>query len=121
MSKKVSQEQYENTFSYRFGRWLDGVKDPFLDTVEMKPQEEFHEDEETVRQHGEDIRQHIQHAYDLEHNAEVKIFRKIYKIFSILFCVFLVAMLLEAVSELPTFGKHRYGNDPGLQGFRYTG
>ncbi len=105
MSKKVSQEQYENTFSYRFGRWLDGVKDPFLDTVEMKPQEEFHEDEETVRQHGEDIRQHIQHAYDLEHNAEVKIFRKIYKIFSILFCVFLVAMLLEAVSELPTFGE----------------
>lgn len=105
MSKKVSQEQYEKTFSYRFRRWLDGVKDPFLDTVEMKPQEEFHEDEETVRQHGEDIRQHIQHAYDLEHNAEVKIFRKIYKIFSILFCVFLVAMLLEAVSELPTFGE----------------
>lgn len=105
MSKKVSQEEYEKTFSCRFRRWLDGVKDPFLDTVEMKPQEEFHEDEETVRRHGEDIRQHIQHAYDLEHNAEVKIFHKIYRIFSILFCVFLVAMLLEAVSELPTFGE----------------
>ena len=105
MSKKVSQEQYEKTFSYRFRRWLDGARDPFLDTVEMKPQKEFHEDEETVRQHDEEIRQHIQHAYDLEHNAEVKIFQKIYKIFSILFCVFLVIMLLEAVSELPSFGE----------------
>lgn len=105
MSKKVSQEQYEKTFSYRFRRWLDGVKDPFLDTVEMKRQEEFCEDEETVRRRDEEIKKHIQHAYDLEHNAEVKIFQKVYKIFSVLFCVFLVVMLLEAVSELPTFGR----------------
>lgn len=105
MSKKVSQEQYEKTFSYKFRRWLNGARDPFLDTVEMKPQNEFHEDEETVRQQEEDIRQHIQHVYDLEHNAEVKIFHRIYKVISILFCVFLVVMLLEAVSELPTFGE----------------
>lgn len=105
MSKKVSQEQYEKTFSYKFRRWLNGARDPFLDTVEMKPQHEFHEDEETVRQQEEDIRQHIQHVYDLEHNAEVKIFHRIYKVISILFCVFLVVMLLEAVSELPTFGE----------------
>ncbi|MCM1542839.1 MAG: hypothetical protein NC121_16480 [Blautia sp.] len=105
MSKKVSQEQYEKTFSYKFRRWLDGTKDPFLDTVEMRPQEEFHEDEETVRQHDEDIKEHIQHVYDLEHNAEVRIFRVIYKVFSVLFCVFLVVMLLGAVSELPTFGE----------------
>ena len=105
MSKKVSQEQYEKTFSYKFRRWLDGAEDPFLDTVEMKRQQEFREDEEIVRQHDEDMRQHIQHAYDLEHNAEVRIFRKVYKIFSVLFCVFLVAMLPEAVSELPTFGE----------------
>lgn len=104
MSKKVPQEQYEKTFSYRFKRWLDGTKDPFLDTVEMKPQEAFHEDEEIARQHDEDKRQHIQHAYDLEHNAEVRIFVKIYKLFCVLFCVFLVAMLLMAVSELPAFG-----------------
>jgi len=104
MSKKVSQEQYEKTFSYKFKRWLDGTRDPFLDTVEMKPQKEFCE-EENDRQHEEDMKQHIQHVYDLEHNAEMKIFHKVYKIFSVLFCVFLVVMLLEAVSELPTFGE----------------
>lgn len=105
MSKKVSQEQYEKTFSYKFKRWLDGARDPFLDTVEMKPQKEFCEEEEVVRQHDEDRKQHIRHVYDMEHNAEMRIFHRVYKIFSILFCVFLVAMLLEAVSELPTFGE----------------
>ena len=105
MSKKISQEQYEKTFSYKFKRWLDGARDPFLDTVEMKPQKEFCEEEEVVRQHDEDRKQHIRHVYDMEHNAEMRIFHRVYKIFSILFCVFLVAMLLEAVSELPTFGE----------------
>lgn len=105
MSKKISQEQYEKTFSYKFKRWLDGSGNPFLDTVEMKPQKEFREEDEVVRQHDEDMKQHIQHVYDMEHNAEMRIFHRVYKIFSILFCVFLVAMLLEAVSELPTFGE----------------
>ena len=42
--------------------------------------------------------------YDLRHNREMRFFRKIYRCFSVLFCVFLVFMLLEAVSNLPTFG-----------------
>ena len=105
MSKKVPQEQYEQTFSYKFKRWMDGTKDPFVDTVEMKPQEAFEEDEEVVRQHGEDRKKHIQRVYDFEHNAEMRIFNRLYKVFSVLFCVFLAVMLLVAVSELPTFGE----------------
>lgn len=105
MSKKVSREQYEKTFSYKFRRWLDGAEDPLLDTVEMKRQKEFREDEEIVRQHDEDMKRHIQHVYDLEHNTEMKIFNWVYKISSVLFCVFLVVMLLRAVSELPAFGE----------------
>ena len=105
MSKKVPQEQYEKTFSYKFKRWLDGTKDPFVGTVEMKRQEEFQEDEAAARQRGEDMRKHIQRVYDLEHNAEMRIFTKLYKIFSVLFCVFLVSMLLVAVSDLPPFGE----------------
>lgn len=104
MSRKVSEEQYEKTFSCGFRRWLDGTADPFLNTLEMKSQEVFHEDEEVTRQHDEDKKQHIQQLYDIEHNAEVRIFTKIYKIFSVLFCVFLVLMLLIAVSALPPFG-----------------
>ena len=105
MSKKVPEEQYQKTFSYKFRQWLDGTKDPFLDNVEMKKQESFCEDAETTRQREEDKKHLTEKVYDLEHNSEVRIFRKIYKIFCVLFCTFLVSMLLAGVSYLPTFGS----------------
>ena len=105
MSKKVPEEQYQKTFSYKFKQWLDGTKDPFLDTVEMKRQETFLENKEVLQQREEEKEQLLQKACDLERNAEFRIFRKIYRVFSVLFCVSLVIMLLTAVSNLPTFGK----------------
>lgn len=105
MSRKVPQERYERTLSYRFWQWLNGTKDPYLDVIEMKKQESFQEDEAEARQREEEKKQIVEKAYDLEHNAEVRIFNRIYRGFSVLFCVFLVAMLLAAVSWLPTFGE----------------
>jgi len=105
MSKKVSEEKYRKTFSFKFRQWMDGTKDPFLDTVEMRSPERFQEDETERIQRAEEERQLKEKVYDLDHNAAVRIFRKIYRIFSVLFCVFLVAMLLKAVSYLPTFGN----------------
>lgn len=104
MSKKVPEERYRNTFSFKFRQWLDGTKDPFLDNVEMNSPESFRENEAERIQRAEDKRQLKERVYDLDHNAMVRIFRKVYRIFSVLFCVFLVVMLLEAVSYLPTFG-----------------
>lgn len=43
MSKKVPEEKYQKTFSGKFRQWMDGTKDPFLGTVEMKKQEPFQE------------------------------------------------------------------------------
>lgn len=104
MSRRVPEEQYKQTFSYKLRQWLDGTKDPFLDTVEMKSQEIFHEDKQVREQREEDKKHLKEKVYDLEHNAEVRIFNKIYRVFSVMFCVFLVVMLLAAVSGLPTFG-----------------
>lgn len=104
MSKKVPEERYRNTFSFKFRQWLDGTKDPFLDEVEMSSPESFRENEAERLQRAEDKRQLRERVYDLDHNAMVRIFRKVYRIFSVLFCVFLVVMLLEAVSYLPIFG-----------------
>lgn len=104
MSRKVSEERYRQTFSYKFKQWLDGTKDPYLGSVEMKSQQAFQEDTQVREKREEDKKQLKEKVYDLEHNAEVRIFRKIYRIFSVLFCVFLVATLLTAVSDLPTFG-----------------
>ena len=54
MSVKVPEEKYKKTRSYRFRQWLDGTKDPYLDTVEMKPQEVFQEDEVVVEKRKEE-------------------------------------------------------------------
>lgn len=54
MSRKVPEEQYKKTRSYHLRQWLDGTKDPFLDTVEMKPQQEFKEDTTVTRQRSEE-------------------------------------------------------------------
>ncbi len=105
MSRKLTQEQYERTFSYRFLRWLDGARDPYLGQVEMKPQKPFSEDGQTIAQRQEDRARMRERVYDLENNILVRVFRRFYRVFSLLFCVFLVVMLLAAVSWLPTFGQ----------------
>lgn len=101
MSRKLTREEYEKTFSFRFWRWLGGAKDPYMDAVEMKPQAP-HSQEEFL-QNMEETKQVIKQVYDLENNREIKKFSRIYTAFSILFCIFLVVVLLMGVSELPTF------------------
>ena len=104
MSKRVPKEIYEKTRSYKFKQWLAGTKDPFLDTVEMKPQKEIHESEKLIHEHELQHQRIIEKSYDLEHNAQVRLFRKIYNIFSVIFCLSLVFILLMGVSYLPKYG-----------------
>lgn len=104
MSRKVPEERYRKTFSYKFRCWLEGTKDPFLGQVEMEPREPFVESEEARKRREQDSKALEAKVYDLEHNFEMRIFNRIYRVFCILFCIFLVVMLLAAVSDLPPFG-----------------
>jgi len=105
MSRKVPEEEYQRTFSYRFRQWLDGVKDPYMGRVEMKEQKAFQESAQAKEQRKKDEKHMTERVYDLKNNLEVRIFQRFYHFFSVLFCLFLVAMLLAAISDLPTFGK----------------
>lgn len=109
MSRKIPEEKYKKTRSYRFEQWLDGTKDPYLDTVEMKPQEAFREDRTAVEKRYAERLEILKRVYDVEHNAKIRFFNKIYKVFSVLFCISLVFVLLTAVSHLPKFG---HGENP---------
>ena len=100
MSKQVPKEVYEKTRSYKFKQWLSGTKDPFLDTVEMKPQKEFYESEKLIHEHALQHQSIVEKAYDLEHNAQVRLFQKIYNIFSVIFCLCLVFILLVGRSAV---------------------
>ena len=104
MSKRVPQEAYEKTRSYKFKQWLAGAKDPYLDAVEMKPQQEIHESEKLVHEHELQHLNIVEKAYDLEHNAQVRLFQKFYNAFSVIFCLCLVFILLVGVSYLPKYG-----------------
>ncbi len=105
MSRKVPKEQYEKTISYRLSSWLEGSRDLYLGNLEMRPQSPRQEDEGTRRRHQEDKKRVRARVYDTEHNREMLLFKKIYRIFSLLFCVFLVSMLLIGVADLPPFGE----------------
>ena len=104
MSRKVPEEQYKKTRSYHLRQWLDGTKDPFLDTVEMKPQQEFKEDTTVTRQRSEEKKKIYERVFDVEHNAETRLFQQRYRVFSVWFGISLVLVLLTGVSYLPTFG-----------------
>ncbi len=105
MSRKLPRERYENTLTHRLKTWLEGTKDPFVGVVEMKPQEEFREDRKAVVERRKEKKEIYEKIYDLKHNPEIRVFRRAYKIFSVLFCLFLVSMLLIAVSNLPSYGN----------------
>jgi len=105
MSRKVSREKYEKTGSYCLKQWYEGTKDPFLGEVEMKPQKAFSEDVKTKGKRMREKKRMLARIYDTGNNAEMKIFAKLYRVSSVLFCVLLVFMLLTAVSWLPTFGE----------------
>ncbi|MDO4976587.1 MAG: MnhB domain-containing protein [Eubacteriales bacterium] len=100
MSKRVSDEKYEKTLSFRFKQWFEGSKDPYLDVVEMKKQEERPQ----IQRHEQEERTILERVYDIEHNAKMRLFQKIYRVFSIVFCISLVFILLAAISHLPAIG-----------------
>ena len=104
MSRKIPQEKYEKTFSFRARQWLDGTKDPFVGEIEMQRQSPFQEPRQQKERREQDRKLLQEKVYDLENNFEVRVFRRFYRVFSALFCIFLVVMLLAAVSDLPAFG-----------------
>ncbi len=104
MSKKKSADAYEKTFAFRFFRWLSGEKDPYLGEVEMHPQKEYEIDQEAVFRHEKEHDAIMDKVYDTEHNKTVHLFQKLYHATSILFCLFLAALLLVTISYLPATG-----------------
>lgn len=104
MSKKKTPEAYQKTFAFHFFRWMNGEKDPYLGEMEMQPQEEYHIDQNAVLRHEKEHDAILDKVYDTEHNKELRFFHRLYQVTSILFCLFLIALLLVTVSYLPAVG-----------------
>lgn len=104
MSKKKSSAAYQKTFAFRFFRWLRGEKDPYLGELEMNPQEEYHVSEEAILRREKEHDAILDRVYDSQHNKWLRLFHSLYEITSLLFCLFLIALLLITVSYLPAVG-----------------
>lgn len=104
MSRKISEESYRKTRSFRLHQWFTGEKDLFLDQVEMKPQEPFAEPEEVKKKREEEKQRMLDQIYHLERTRKTGPFQKLYQVISVLFCICMVSLFLVAVSYLPPLG-----------------
>lgn len=105
MSKKRSDTEYRKTFAFHFFQWLGGEKDAFIGNMEMHPQEEYVEPQESIQERMRDHQHMVEVIYDKEYNKELQFFDKLYKIFSIVFCIAIVVVLIMTVSFLPEVGN----------------
>jgi len=104
MSRKLSEDEYQSTFSYKFKTWLSGSKDPYLGTMEMKPQTK---DTKSDLEEAVEItlcEEAKEEAY-ASSNKEVRSFGMVYKLFCAVFCIFLLVMMCIGVAALPPFGE----------------
>lgn len=95
----------EGTKETKFKDWLDGVRDPYIGNMEMKPKEEKHSDEESMKERLKDRNLMYERIYDSNRNKEVRIFEKLYPIASVIFCVLFIFLMLIMVSYLPPVGN----------------
>ena len=105
MSRLLSEQEYRKTKAFKIKRWYRGEKDPYLGTVELKPQTPFQEDVETAKQRTHDEAMVRRMIYDIEHNKKLAVFRRLYRIVSVFFVFVLLGILLYIVSYLPPTGN----------------
>lgn len=104
MSRRKTDEEYSRTKAFKFFRWLAGTKDPYVDVVEMKPQEEAVEEESTIHERMKEHQMAQAKAHDYDNNKVLKLFNKVYRGVAVLFCILLLIGLVYTVSYLPPTG-----------------
>ena len=105
MSRKIPESDYKKTFSYKFSSWFNGTREFFSDELKMKPQEVKKETPEAIEKRLSAEKKIRERTFDLRHNKLLNRFTGLYRVVAVIFCVFLVAMLLFGVSALPPYGN----------------
>ncbi|MFQ6962551.1 MAG: hydrogen gas-evolving membrane-bound hydrogenase subunit E, partial [Clostridium sp.] len=83
--------------------WLNGEKDPFVGTLEMKPPPI--EEEPGPPYEPSDYEEIKKMSRDYSRNERLKTYSKVYITVSILICMLLIMILVYAVSYLPSVGE----------------
>lgn len=104
MSRLKTPEEYSKTKAFKFFRWLDGTKDPYIGEVELVAQKEEKYTDEQLEQFAQDREAAREKVYDVEHNSFLRRYDVVYRVLAAVFCVMLAAVLIYTVSYLPPIG-----------------
>lgn len=105
MSKKISEEEYKKRLLVRMRGWISGEKDPYLDNIEIVPQQEYIPNEKKLRRYRRDHDKVRGRVYDTEHNPIYRFFQRFYRAAALICCLLLITILLVEVSYLPPVGS----------------
>lgn len=103
MSRRLSDFEYENTFSYKFNKWFSGTEDPYVGKVEMKRHCHKETDDATIQEIMREQNRLQEEVYDVD-NKTIVLFNKFYRAVAVIFCIFLLLFLAWNVSYLPPLG-----------------
>ena len=94
------KNNYENSRFHRFEAWMAGDTDILKGKLEIRRPEEPEEQEIEL-----DETKINAAVYDMAHNRELRAFRILYRLASVILCLTLIAVLLWTVVYLPKFGE----------------
>lgn len=100
MAKKKGK--YNNS---RFLSWLNGEKELYAGSVEIKPQKERKLPVRTLVERMHERQMITERVNDVEHNQEYRLFQHLYRFLAMVFGIMLILVLLAAVSWLPPTGN----------------
>lgn len=107
MSRLIPEEEYGKRPIGAFKQWMGGIKDPYLNNVEIKERagKDENENEELLKKRQDEVVGVIRKAHDIANNNQYILFRKFYRAAALACCLTLVVMLLVTVAYLPPVGS----------------
>lgn len=107
MSRLIPEEEYGKRPIGAFKQWMGGIKDPYLNNVEIKVRagKDENENEELLKKRQDEVVGVIRKAHDIANNNQYILFRKFYRAAALACCLTLVVMLLVTVAYLPPVGS----------------
>ena len=105
MSRLLSEEEYGRRPIGAFKQWVNGIRDPYLNNVEIREKIQPQESEEVLRKRQEEAVAVIRQVHDVENNSQYTLFRKFYKAAALVCCLTLTILLLITVAYLPPVGN----------------
>lgn len=105
MSRLLSEDEYGKRPVGAFKQWMNGIRDPYLNNVEIGMQVQTEESEEVLRKHQEEVVSVLKQVHDVANNSQYMLFRKFYKVAALVCCATLTILLLITVAYLPPVGN----------------